>query len=114
MVDEEVPLRHILRDFQPVDKARDQLGISGRLTKVLQFGTNSIEIMQVASQSIARLNGAVQLHLQPLSMIDRIILECVREGLERLGAGMLLVTADATSDDVLSVEVLDEGCQQVS
>ena len=64
MVDEEVPLRHVLRDFQPVDKARDQLGIGGRLTKVLELGADVIEVVKVAPKGVSRLNRAVQLHLE--------------------------------------------------
>ena len=58
----------------------------------------------------------MQLHLELLCMINRIIPEGVSKGLKGLGAGTLLVAADATSNDVLGVHVLDEpdtGCQQV-
>ena len=107
MVDEEVPLRHVLRDLQSVDKAGDQFGVSGRLTKVLELGADAIEVVKVTPQGVSRLNRAVQLHLELLGMIDGIILKRISKGLQSLTARTLLVTTDAPSDDVLGVDVLD-------
>ena len=81
MVDEEVPLRHVFRDLQPVDQAGYQLSVGCWLTKVLELGANAVEVVQVATESVPWLDGAMQLHLQLLSMIDGVILEGVSKGL---------------------------------
>ncbi len=53
------------------------------MTQVLKFDSNPGEISQVAPQGVSGLNRTVQLGLETMSMINRIILVGVGQASER-------------------------------
>ena len=77
IVDQVVALRHRLGDAESIDKTVNELLVRNWLTKVIQLGADPVEVVQVTSQGVTGLDGAVQLRLEGLNMIQWIILICV-------------------------------------
>jgi hypothetical protein len=58
-VNQVVTFGHVLRDAESVDKAVNQFPVGNWLTKILQLGADPVEVIQVASQGVSGLDGAV-------------------------------------------------------
>ena len=74
MVDQEVAFGHVLWHTQSIDQAGNQFAVSDGLSQVLELGPDAVEVCQVASKGVARLDGAVLLCLEALGMVQRIVL----------------------------------------
>ncbi len=59
IVDQVVAFRHVFRNAKPIDKAVDEILFWHRLAKVIQLSPDSVEVLEVASQGVAGLDGAV-------------------------------------------------------
>jgi hypothetical protein len=79
-VDQVVALWHILRNAESIDEAVNELPVRHWLTEIIQLRANSVEVVEVASQSVAGLDGAVQLRLQGLDVVQRVVLIGIRQG----------------------------------
>ena len=73
-MDQVVALGHVLGDAESIDKAVNDLLVRDRLAKVIKLGADPVEVVEVSSQGVAGLDGAVQLRLECLDMIKGIIL----------------------------------------
>ncbi len=59
-VDQVVPLGHVLRDAESIDKVVNELLVRDRLTKVIELGFDHVEVVEIASQGVAGLDGTVK------------------------------------------------------
>jgi hypothetical protein len=111
-VNQIVSLCHILRDAEAVDQAVYQLLVGDRLAKVVQLSPNPVEVVQITSQGVARLYGAVQFSLQGLNVVQGIVLVGVCQSSECCCARLLLVAPCGSSYHIGCVLILDYGSQE--
>ena len=93
VVDQVVPLGHVLRDAESIDKAVNELLVRDRLAKVIKLRAYPVEVIKITSQGVAGLDGAVQLCLEGLDVVQRVVLVGVGQGSEGCRAGTILVAA---------------------
>jgi hypothetical protein len=113
VVDQIVAFRHVFRNAEAIDKAVNELLVWDRLTKVVKLRAYPVEVIQVTSQGVAGLDRAVQLCLEGLDVIQRVVLIRVGQGSKGCRAGTVLVTARGACYHVGSVFIFHNRCQQL-
>ncbi len=74
IVDQVVALRHVLGDAESIDQTVNEFLVRNWLTKVIQLGADPVEVVQITSEGVTGLDGAVQLRLECLNVVEGIIL----------------------------------------